>query len=283
MKRRASRLGERLPRRLWIPLLILLPFYSIPLMGQSAPSISTEEPVTYVFVHGAWGGSWDWKEVALMLRAAGHNAYRPSLTGLGERVHLAGRDVDLHTHIQDVVNVLKFEDLTNVVLVGHSYGGMVITGVAEHVPERIAHLVYVDAFVPENGESVADLLPHTTEPLQQLIGNALHEYETGERWRLALPEEIAHPKDVAHPLAALVQPLTLRNPSAAALPGTYILTIEPGAERDDFSHFAERARACGSDYSELPTGHNPQRTMPRELTEILLPIRTEKAGASRTP
>jgi len=110
----------------------------------------------YLFVHGAWHGGWCWKRVARILRAAGHEVFAPTLTGLGEREHLLNADVGLDIHIQDVLGVLKYEDLHDVILVGHSYGGMVIAGVAEKATTRIKHLVYLDAFVPEDGKSLAD-------------------------------------------------------------------------------------------------------------------------------
>src|SRR3989442_14761608 len=108
---------------------------------------------TFVLVHGASTGGWYWAPVRQLLRAAGHEVYTPTLTGLGERSHLLSRGIGLDTHVQDVVNVLAYEDLRNVVLAGHSYSGMVITGVADRAPDRIAHLVYVDAVVPHHGES----------------------------------------------------------------------------------------------------------------------------------
>ena len=111
---------------------------------------------TFVLVHGAWGGGWVWKKVIPLLRAAGHEVHATTATGLGDRVHLAGPAVDLDTHIADVVNVLEFEELTEVTLVGWSYGGMIITGVAERVPERLARLVYLDALVPADGEDGYD-------------------------------------------------------------------------------------------------------------------------------
>ncbi|HKG49425.1 MAG TPA: alpha/beta fold hydrolase [Actinomycetales bacterium] len=111
---------------------------------------------SFVLVHGAWGGGWAWKKVIPLLRAAGHEVHAATATGLGDRVHLAGPAVDLDTHITDVVNVLAFEDLTEVTLVGWSYGGMIITGVAERVPERLAQLVYLDALVPADGETSYD-------------------------------------------------------------------------------------------------------------------------------
>src|SRR3954453_8572143 len=110
----------------------------------------------FVLVHGAWGGGWVWKKVIQLLRAAGHDVHATTATGLGDRVHLAGPAVDLDTHITDVANVLAFEDLTDLTLVGWSYGGMIITGVAERVPERLAQLVYLDGNVPADGESSYD-------------------------------------------------------------------------------------------------------------------------------
>jgi pimeloyl-ACP methyl ester carboxylesterase len=114
---------------------------------------------TFVLVHGAWHGGWCYARVAKLLRARGYLVYTPTLTGLGERVHAADRKIDLTTHVNDIVNVLKYEDLHDVVLCGHSYGGMVISGVVEAAFDRIAALVYLDAFVPDNGQSLHDLVP----------------------------------------------------------------------------------------------------------------------------
>ncbi len=112
---------------------------------------------TFVFVHGAWGGSWGWTNFARLMRSAGHEVFTPSLTGQGERTHLGGPNVNLSTHILDVENTIKYEGLTDIALVGHSYGGMVVTGVADRVPEVIRQLIYVDAFLPQDGESCFDL------------------------------------------------------------------------------------------------------------------------------
>ena len=113
----------------------------------------------FVLVHPAWFGGWCWRKVTPLLRDRGHEVYTPTLTGLGERAHLASREISLATHIEDVVNVLQFEDLHRVILIGNSSGGMVITGVADRVPKRIAQVVYLDAFVPGDGQSLVDLLP----------------------------------------------------------------------------------------------------------------------------
>ena len=125
------------------------------------PAVASGEH-TYVLVHGASGGGWDWRTMDELLTARGHTVYRPTLTGLGERAHLNSPKVNLTTHITDVVNVIRFEDLQNVVLVGHSYGGMVITGVMDAIPERISHAVFLDAAVPEDGQSARDFWSGST-------------------------------------------------------------------------------------------------------------------------
>lgn len=112
---------------------------------------------TIVLIHGGWHGGWCWKKLAPLLRVAGHDVHAPTLTGLGERAHLLCPEITLSTHVQDIVALLKYEDLQGVVLVGHSYGGMVMTAVAEEVSERLAQLVYLDAFVPLDGQALGDL------------------------------------------------------------------------------------------------------------------------------
>jgi pimeloyl-ACP methyl ester carboxylesterase len=111
----------------------------------------------FVLVHGAWIGGWCWRPNAQALRKAGHEVFTPTLTGLGERSHLMNPSINLDTHIADIVNVIKHEELSDVVLVGHSYGGMVVTGVADALAEKIRSLVYLDAFVPESGQALVDL------------------------------------------------------------------------------------------------------------------------------
>ena len=111
----------------------------------------------FVIVHGAWGGGWEWTPVARLLRTSGHDVVTPTLTGLGERAHLMSKDIRLATHVTDVVNHMKWEGLDGVVLCGHSYGGMVVSGVAEQMAGKIASIVFLDAFVPDNGEALSDL------------------------------------------------------------------------------------------------------------------------------
>ena len=123
----------------------------------------------YVIVHGAWSGSWAWMRVADRLTSKGHRVFAPTLSGLGERSHLAGSSINLTTHINDVVNEIRWKDLSDLVLVGHSYGGFVITGAAEEIRERIASIVYVDAFIPRDGQAFADFAPEWNLPADALI------------------------------------------------------------------------------------------------------------------
>ena len=143
---------------------------------------------TYVLVHGAWHGSWCWKRVRKALQARGHEVFTPALTGVGERSHLLSRQVNLDTHIDDVVNLIQWEELSDVVLCGHSYGGAVISGVAERIPDRIGALVYLDAFVLKNGQCLHDTLPPEQRNLQMEL-TATH----GEGWKVPpIPAEVFH-------------------------------------------------------------------------------------------
>src|SRR5688572_16706524 len=196
-----------------------------------------ETPKRFVIVHGAWGGGWDWRGIDSILTHMGHSVDRVTLTGLGDRVHLASPNIGLDTHVSDVVNAIEFEKLTDVVLVGHSYGGMVITGVAERIPQRIRHLVYVDAFLPESGESVKKL---ADDGFDRMVTGMGKDGMLVPPW--ARPETPT-PKDVPHPLKTFTDTLALSSGAAGALPGTYILTIDKGATDDSFSRFARRAES----------------------------------------
>jgi pimeloyl-ACP methyl ester carboxylesterase len=219
----------------------------------------------YIMVHGGWSGGWYFQESARLMRTAGHEVYTPTLTGIGERVHLGHAGVDLNTHIQDIVNVLVYEDLHNVLLVGYSYGGMVITGVAEVVPERIGQLIYLDAFVPGNGESMADLLPEFVQYFEE-VANAV-----GDGWQI--PHDPPHPRKTPHPLKTLKQPVVVTNPSAAQLPRTYVLFTQnsfPFAPL--FAHTAARAQAEGWRYRELAVDHTAPEDAPCAVADLLLDL-----------
>ncbi|HXG66986.1 MAG TPA: alpha/beta fold hydrolase [Blastocatellia bacterium] len=219
---------------------------------------------TFVIVHGAWGGSWAFRRVESLLREKGYNVYRPSLTGLGERVHLATPDVGLSTHINDVVNMLLFEDLRDITLVGHSYGGMVITGVADRVPDRIRRLIYLDAFVPDDGESVLSIQGPRAGRLQEMARGGF----IVPPW--VKPDQPL-PKDVPQPLKTFTEPVALKNKSARQIPAVYILTVEAGrnAKDDDFAAQAERAKQRGWPVQQLQADHNPQWSAPEALVEML--------------
>jgi pimeloyl-ACP methyl ester carboxylesterase len=220
---------------------------------------------TIVIVHGAWGGAWAFRRVESLLREKGYGVYRPQLTGLGERVHLATPDVNLSTHINDLVNMILFEDLHDIILVGHSYGGMVITGVADRVPDRIRRLVYDDAFAPNDGESVMSLTAaRGADWLKPMIKG---DYIVPP-W--VKPDQ-APPKDVPQPLKTFTEPLVLKNKAGRQIPTTYILTVEKGhkAEDDDFAPQAARAKERGWTVWQLEADHNAQWSAPDALVEML--------------
>jgi pimeloyl-ACP methyl ester carboxylesterase len=226
---------------------------------------------TFVLVHGAWHGGWCWRRVSHLLRGAGHAVHTPTLTGLGERAHLLTPVVTLETHIQDILGLLSYEDLAQVILVGHSYGGMVITAVANEAAGRLAHLVYLDAFVPADGQALGDLAP-------------LPPRREGADWRIPPPpgdfgvtahEDIQwlHAKLGDQPLATFIQPVRLTQPGVPTPPRTYIYCTEKGGEDAIFGSFARRCRSAqGWRYAEVHSGHDVMITAPEELASHLLAL-----------
>jgi pimeloyl-ACP methyl ester carboxylesterase len=235
---------------------------------------------TFVLVHGAWLGGWCWQRVTPHLRAAGHEVYTPTLTGLGERAHLLSREVSLDTHVQDILGVLEYEDLREVVLVGHSYGGMVVSGVAERAPQRLARLVYLDAWMPvDDARSMAELgprlMPGFLPPLEAWAQAA------GEGWLVPIPGGPEYPLPLEeadrrwvgahvtpHPLRTLYDRVGRGDPAAAALPRTYITCPTPG-QPARYAQFAEQAPRNGWACQELAGGHFVFATMPAELGALL--------------
>ncbi len=202
-----------------------------------------------VLVQGAWEGGWYWRPVRQRLQARGHDVFAPSLTGLGDRSHLLTPEVTLDTHIQDIANIFEYEDLTDAVLVGHSYGGMVITGVADRMPERIRTLVYLDAFLPEDGDSITTLArPERQAAIQAAV-------EAGDGWRIppntAEQWGVTEPEDAAwldrlsgmHPYATMTQPIRLTGAHRKVANRIYILAS--AYDPSPFQVFAEKARAEG--------------------------------------
>jgi pimeloyl-ACP methyl ester carboxylesterase len=241
---------------------------------------------TFVLVHGAWGGSYGWTAFANLLRADGHNVFTPSLTGLGERTHLGGPEVSLSTHVQDVESVFFYEGLSDVVLVGHSYGGMVVTGVADRVPQLISHLVYSDAFLPRDGQSCFDL--------GGAGGRERARIEEG--WKvLSSGAPIANPTPAQtrqaalrspQPLGTLTEGVKLSVPlEERAFTRTYLKAIG-GAEGDASrtGHFWDAARRAKDDprwgYYEFPCGHGMHRELPQEVRTAYYEIAGLHSGAS---
>jgi pimeloyl-ACP methyl ester carboxylesterase len=226
---------------------------------------------SFVLVHGSWHGGWCWQRLAPILRAAGHEVHAPTLSGMGERAHAPPADLRLATHVDDVARLLAFEDLRDVVLVGHSYAGMVITGAAAREPARLRALVYLDAYLPDAGESEADLWP------PEMGTEVRADIAAGRTHRRMPPMAFfgLEGRDAAWAEARLTpQPLSvyLDPASRAPLPSVPARFIHctQGPLSEVFAAFAARARARGWPVDELATGHDAMLTMPDELAKLLL-------------
>ena len=234
----------------------------------TAPLAAQPKTVTFVLVHGAWHGGWCWKKVTPLLRAAGYPVFTPTLTGLGERSHLISPAVDLTVHTQDIVAVLDYEDLHDVVLVGHSYGGMVITGVAEKAAGRLAQLVYLDAFLPENGKSVKDYAP--LNPTRE------------DGWRVPVPGAaprfgVTDESDIGwmekrlgdQPNKTFTEPIRMSNDMNRSVQRSFVQCTKAPF----FSEAAERAKKNGFRFRELfAGGHDAMITKPELLANVLLEL-----------
>jgi pimeloyl-ACP methyl ester carboxylesterase len=230
----------------------------------------------FVLVHGAWGGAHGFRKVRGPLRAAGHEVFTPSLTGVGERVHLTSPQVGLTTHVTDVVNTVLYEDLHGIVLLGFSYGGFVITGTLEHIGKRVRHLVYLDAFVPGDGDSVVTVTGGTAGP------GAI---EVGGDWLVPpQPREFDDPAEAAwenarrtpQPAGCFTEPVRLTRPlEDYPFSRTYIkATGEPRPDPGGpFWAAADRAKASPAwRYHEIATNHMVANNKPEELAQILADI-----------
>ena len=226
---------------------------------------------TFVLVHGAWHGAWCWRRVARLLTQAGHEVHTPTLTGVAERSHLLSPAINLDTHILDVANDIKWQQLNRIVLVGHSYGGMVISGVAEKVPGAIASLVMLDAFMPEDGQSLVDLQP---QPMREALLAAERDGATTVPPR---PAELfkVNEKDRAwvdaqctpHPIQCFLQKLALTGARESIARKTYIrATAYPSVY---FDAGLASARAKNWRTLEVSCGHDVMLDMPERLAELL--------------
>jgi pimeloyl-ACP methyl ester carboxylesterase len=263
---------------------------SAPLLSaaqEATPAAAEGGRATFVLVPGAWAGAWEWSRVVPLLRAAGHDVYATTPTGLGDRAHLATPAIDLDTHITDVVNVLEYEDLHDVTLVGWSYSGMIITGVAEQVPERLAQLVYFDADVPTDGQNGWDAELYSEEAR---LGDVMSGTAAGRpgfitvdpyvEWLRSLTKDPADAewmlaKMVPQSLATYIQPVELGNPVAAALPRAFIFCTE-GKGEADVDHTVRTAERVQSDpgwsYREVADTHLAPINAPRATTEALVSL-----------
>jgi pimeloyl-ACP methyl ester carboxylesterase len=228
---------------------------------------------TIVLVHGAWHGGWCYRRVADLLRGSGYRVYTPTLTGLGERSHLLTRSINLSTHITDVINLIRWEDLAQIVLVGHSYGGMVVTGVADAMTDRISALVYLDAFLPTAGKSFHEILPAEVAEAQvqgasasnglsvpPIPAAAFNVNEVDRSW----VDSLCTP----HPLGTLTQPIELTGSHARIANKSYVLaTKNPIPLFQDFARSMRNERSCIS--YELPCGHDVMIDLPKETAAII--------------
>jgi len=234
-------------------------------------------PKNYVLVHGAYHGAWCWKDVAAGLRALGHRVATPTWTGLGERSHLLKFGPTLETFIEDVAQVIRYEDLEDVVLVGHSFAGSVVSALADRMPQRLRHLVYLDALVLRSGESSASRSPEriaayraramaSDDPLGIPPADPAH-------FGITDPHQAAwlQPKLTPHPLQSYYDPLHLQHPLGNGLPATYIACTEPYFASTALSREIAKATP-GWTCLEIPTAHDAMVLMPRELTAMLAAI-----------
>jgi pimeloyl-ACP methyl ester carboxylesterase len=245
---------------------------------------------TFVLVHGASHGGWCWRDVRAALQSNGHDVFTPTLTGLGERSHLLSPDIDLNTHILDVVNVLEWEELTDVILVGHSYGGHVITGVADRAKSQLRHIVYLDAYIPADGESplTHGLAARNPDITAAEIQAELDRRRSATNEKGGVPSHVPNLFDVPedrpelydwvsrritlHPLNSQLQTIHLENDGSEGLPRTYIVCTESSL-RSAYLALAEMAKTSPNwRYRELATGHDAMVTLPEETAALLMEI-----------
>lgn len=236
---------------------------------------------TFVIVHGGWGGGWEWTPVGRMLRERGHEVFTPTLTGLGERAHL-GSDIGLSDHIEDVIAVFRFEELRDVVLCGQSYGGMVVTGVADRIPESIRLLTYLDAFVPEDGQAISDLVGgEFRAPILQMSEEGAERFPYPEElWppRGLLPERTRASyvaRMVPHPLGTMTEQIRLSG--AVHRVSRAFVRCTGGKKADpeeNLAPFAARAREEGWLYRESATPHDLHLVDPEGTAAILHDLAT---------
>ncbi len=238
----------------------------------------------FVLVHGAWHGAWCWQRVLPALIQAGHRAHAVTLTGVGERAHLLRADLGLSDHIQDVTAAIEAEEMNEVILVGHSYAGMIITGVAQRMPERLRHLVYLDAVVPKPGEAWNATHTQATRQhrLSQAQASALNAFDPGDGRLFGLTgEDLAwvNRRQTPHPAQPYSDPLDFDPARVAAIPRTFVhctqprlATIDSIRPRVTDAKFWDGHWLPGSRLVEMQTGHDPMVSAPQALTQLLVDV-----------
>ena len=236
------------------------------------PNVAPKHGVTFLVAHGAWGAGYAWRKMHPLMAAHGYRLVTPTYTGLGERAHLASPANNLDTHIQDILAVIKYEDLRDIVLIGHSYGGMVATGVADRARDRISQLIYLDAFVPRNGEALFDLVSSEAQRFMRQGAKA------GDGWRvppLEVPPDT--PEADRHWLAERRMPQSIKcfesklcfTGGEITVPRSYIY-CQRATPADTFRPFANRAKnEPGWRYYEIDASHSPHVTAPAALASLL--------------
>lgn len=229
---------------------------------------------TFVIAHGGWGGGWEWRSVTDTLSSMGHRSFTPTLTGLGERSHLVSRSIGLATHAEDIVQTIRWERASDVLLVGHSYGGMVTTLAASKVPDLVKGMIYVDAFIPEDGQREVDLIdPNWVE---SMLLRPAHDRGGGWLVPFPFPDELgSYPPDVAdryrdsmHPLATFTDPAAV-DPRVATLPSAFVHCTAKAPDEDFFAEFAHMARQRGWRVVEIESGHDVQIERPDAVAKAL--------------
>jgi len=264
---------------------LLLPSQTHALSSNTATKGST--PRDFVLVHGAWHGGWCWRLVADRLRAMGHRVFTPTMTGLGERAHLLSADISLETHIQDVLGVIEAEELDGFTLMVHSYGGMIITGVADTLRERLAHVSYLDAVFPRDGRSMIETRDYDTSAAAEAAREAVRNMSkdgislnSPPPGVFGIPSEDEELTDWAarrltpHPMQTWLDSIELKNGGSDGLSRSYIHCNQPALQQSSFpdNYLKFRDDPTWVTVKTLPTGHNAMMTMPDAVVDLLLEV-----------
>ncbi len=253
-------------------------------MARKTTKTRTRTPDTFVLVHGMWHGGWCWNDVADTLRKRGHTVTTPTQTGLGERSHLMSKEITLDIFISDIVNHIHWHELQDVTLVGHSFAGAVILGVADRVPHRLRRLIFLDGAVMDNAETwfgklPGDIADERLAAAQESSGGLSLPVGDPRTFGVTEPDQVAHLKRLMtpHPLGTCTTPLNLDGPPGNSVPIDYIVCTDPEYPPAAGSH--QRARALGWRMHELATGHDAMVSAPKATADLLEKVAATRAAA----